>query len=183
MNKKFQSRLRNLDKKLVDLFEDLKDYTDSTLDLSPKEGAWSVLEIMQHLMLAERTSLNYIQHRIKEEPVFDKAGVGASLRSFVLKSAMSIPLKYKAPFATGKDAFMSNPTFWEVAKEWRTDRTTLKDFLTNLPAEFYDKAIYKHPRVGHVSLNGMITFHDKHFDRHLKQIKRTLDAIDACKQV
>jgi len=183
MNKKFQRRLNALDKKLVDLFEDLKDYTDSTLNLSPKEGAWSVLEIMQHLMLAERASLNYIQHKLAEEPVFERAGVGASLRSFMLKSALSMPIKYKAPFTIGKDAFMSNPTFWEVAKEWRTDRTTLKDFLISLPNEFFDKAIYKHPRVGHVSLNGMITFHDKHFDRHLKQIKRTLDAIDACKQV
>ena len=183
MERKLEDRLDKLNKKMVALFEDLKDYTDTTLNQTPREDAWSVLEIMQHLMLSERQSLAEVTEHLTEAATFEKAGVGASVRSVVLNSILSIPVKFKAPFSIGRDAFIQDGTFWEIAKEWRAERTNLKAFLNDLPADCFDKAIYKHPRAGSITINGMLSYYEKHFDRHQKQIQRTLNAIDACKQL
>ena len=182
MDKSLQNTVKRLDKKLVDLFEDLKDYTDSSLNKSPVE-AWSVLEIMQHLMLAERQSVTYIKDKYEQGHTFDQAGMGANFRSFILNTFLSLPIKFSAPYSIGKDAFHDNTTFWEVVKEWRESRSELKEFLNNLPPEAFQQTIYKHARGGNLTVSGMLSFYEKHFDRHLKQIRRTLDIIDAVKQI
>ena len=182
MDKSLQNTVKRLDKKLVDLFEDLKDYTDISLNKQPSE-AWSVLEIMQHLMLAERQSVTYIQGKIDDGFVFDQAGMGANFRSFFLNTTLSLPIKFNAPYSMGKDAFHEYTTFWEVVKEWRESRTELKAFLKNLPPEAYEQTLYKHPIGGKLTVSGMLSFYEKHFDRHLKQIRKTLKAIDAVKQI
>ena len=183
MDRKLEDRLDRLNKKLVTLFEDLKDYTDTTLNQNPREEAWSVLEIMQHLMLAERQSLATVSEQLTEEHTFEKAGVKASVRSVVLNSILSIPVKFKAPFSIGRDAFIQDGTFWEIAKEWRAERTNLKHFLNDISEDHLDKAIFNHPRAGNITISGMLSYYEKHFDRHHKQIQRTLNAIDACKQL
>ena len=182
MDKSLQNTVKRLDKKLVDLFEDLKDYTDISLNKQPSE-AWSVLEIMQHLMLAERQSVTYIQGKIDDGFTFDQAGMGANFRSFFLNTTLSLPIKFNAPYSMGKDAFHEYTTFWEVVKEWRESRAELKSFLKKLPPEAYKQTLYKHPIGGKLTINGMLSFYEKHFDRHLKQIRKTLKIIDAVKQI
>jgi len=171
MDKSLQNTVKRLDKKLVDLFEDLKDYTDNTLNKAPAD-AWSVLEIMQHLMLTERQSVNYIQEKIDQNFAFDEAGMGAQSRSILLNTFLSLPFKFSAPYSIGKKAFLDNTTFWEVVKEWRESRSELKEFLKNLPPEAFQQTLYKHARGGKMTVNGMLSFFEKHFDRHLKQINR-----------
>lgn len=182
MDKSLQNTVKRLDKKLVDLFEDLKDYTDNSLNRSPSE-AWSVLEIMQHLMLAERQSLTYIQEKMEDGFAFDQAGMGSHFRSFLLNITLSLPFKFSAPYSMGKDAFHNNATFWEVVKEWRESRGQLKNFLNGLPPEAFKQTLYKHPKAGLLTISGMLSFYEKHFDRHLKQIRKTLKTIDAVKQI
>lgn len=183
MDKQIEKRLDRLDKKLVQLFEGLQHYSEKTLNLPPSKEAWSVLEILQHLYLAEKTSLDSIQKELEKETVFESAGFADSLRAFALRTALSFPLKFKAPYTLNRDAFISDPTFWEVAKSWKNERLRLKQFFKEIPADLLTKSAYKHPRGGLMTVYGMLAFYESHFNRHLKQINKTLKEIDAVKQL
>ena len=181
MDKGIEQKIEKLDKKLVLLFRDLKDYSDRTLNRSPNEENWAVLEVMQHLYLTEKSSLNSIQQALEKEIEFADSGFGDKLRSFGLNAALSLPFKFQAPTYINRAAFIKDPTFWEVAKDWKNERTRLKAFCKDLSADLLKQSIYKHPRGGLMNIDGLLVFFDKHFDRHHKQIRKILKEIDAVK--
>jgi len=183
MDKRIEQKIGKMDKKLVQLFEDLKDYSDTTLNKSPSAGAWSVLDTMQHLLLTEQICLNAIQKQIGKNTPFASSGFGDKIRAVALRTALSLPFKFKAPYYINKDAFIEDPTFWEVAKEWNKERSRFKSFCKEISPELMEKSIYKHPRGGLLNIIGVLTFFNTHFDRHHNQIKRTLKQVDAVKQL
>jgi len=138
---------------------------------------------MQHLYLAEKNSLASVERQIDNQTIFANAGIADSIRAMALSTTLSLPIKFKAPFTINREAFIPDPTFWEVAKDWQNERSRLKKFLQSLPDDMFTKSAYNHPRGGLMTLHGMIAFYEGHFNRHLKQIHRTLKAVDAVKQL
>lgn len=183
MDKKTKIHLKNLDQKLTNLLRDLKNYSDAKLNEQPSSNEWSVLQIMQHLMKAESGSVMYVKKKLSFEPELAEAGVLSSFRSVFLNIALSSPIKIKAPAQISGEALSTDFTFWEVAKQWKMQRKELAIYLESLPEDFYRKDLYKHPLSGKMTLAGMLSFFNKHVDRHTRQIQRTLKKIDAVKQV
>lgn len=183
MDKKSKEHLKNLDQKLVALLHDLKNYSDAKLNEQPKENAWSVLQIMQHLIKAEAGAIAYVQKKLSFEPALETAGVKSSFNSIMLNIALSSPFKVNAPEQISGDNLLTNLTFWDVAKQWKQQRKELKTYLEGLPSELYAKDVYKHPMTGKMTLANMLSFFNTHVDRHTKQIRKTLKKIDAVKQL
>jgi hypothetical protein len=50
-------------------------------------------------------------------------------------------------------------------------------FLDNLPAEYADKEVYRHPFAGRMSLAGMLSFFEAHFINHRRQLYRALRVV------
>lgn len=172
----FVKRYAKLNQKLTILLEDLKEHPDTFLNKSPGNGQWSALQTMYHLMLAEKKSHEYIEKKLSFEPTLKKVGVATWGRATMIKSYLSSPIKVKAPAAVGDQAIPSDLTFWEIAKPWKENRAELLNFLQTMPPEYLNKEIYKHPVGGRLGINGMLTFFETHFDRHLKQIYRALES-------
>lgn len=183
MDKKSKAHLKSLDQKLVALLHDLKNYSDAKLNEQPKEGAWSILQIMQHLMKAEAGSVAYVQKKLSFEPSLEAAGVKSSFNSIMLGIALSSPFKVKAPDQISGEHLLTDLTFWDVAKQWKQQRDELVIYLESLPEDLYSKDVYKHPMTGKMTLASMLSFFNTHVDRHTKQIKKTLKKIDAVKQL
>ncbi len=173
MNKALQTQFKKLDADFIDLLEDLKQFSDSKLNKKPQEGAWSVLQVMHHLMLAERLSHQYLEKKLSHNPALEKAGLKSKMRSILLKTYLATPLKRKAPAAVG-DNLPEESTFWEVVKQWKQQREELKAFLETLPDDMMNKELYKHPAAGKMTILDMLKFFDSHFTRHRKQINRNL---------
>ena len=57
--KRILSKLEDINQDLENLFSKLEDYSDDKLNKAPKEGKWSISQIMNHLILAETLSLKY----------------------------------------------------------------------------------------------------------------------------
>ena len=183
MDTKSKAQLRELDQKLILLLKDLKNYSDAKLNEKPDEASWSVLQIMQHLMMAEVGSLQYIKKKLSFNPVLEKAGVMAGLRSTLLNLSLKSPFKVKAPKQISGEFLSSNTTFWEVAKNWKQQRKVLEEYLYLLPKEIFNKEAYKHPLTGKMKISDMLSFFNTHVNRHTRQIKRTLKKVDAVKQI
>ncbi len=183
MDKKSKIHLKNLDQKLALLLRDLKTYSDNKLNEQPSPNEWSVLQIMQHLMKAEAGAVGYVKKKLSLEPELADANVMSSFRSMFLNMALTSPIKIKAPEQISGEALLTNLTFWEVAKQWKAQRGVLKIYLESLPADYFTKDLYKHPMSGKMTLSGMLSFFNKHVDRHIRQIRRTLKKVDAVKQL
>lgn len=183
MDKKSKTHLKNLNQKLTLLLRDLKTYSDAKLNEQPSASEWSVLQIMQHLMKAESGAVSYVEKKLSYEPALADANVMSSFRSMFLNMALKSPIKIKAPDQISGEVLLTNLTFWEVAKQWKVQRDELETYLESLPADYFTKDLYKHPLSGKMTLSSMLSFFNKHVDRHSRQIKRTLKKIDAVKQV
>lgn len=134
-------------------------------------------------MKAEAGSIAYIKKKLSFEPSLEAAGVKSSLNSIMLNLALSSPFKVKAPAQISGDNLLTDLTFWDVAKQWKLQRKELVTYLESLPADLYEKDVYKHPMTGKMTLASMLSFFNTHVDRHTKQIKKTLKQIDAVKQL
>ena len=174
INSKLDLQLKSLDKKLNTLFKELKVYNEDQLNRKPKEGAWSVIQVLHHLLMSENGSLKYVKKKLSFNPELKKAGIKSGFREMVLNTYLGSPLKRKAPEAISGDNLPSHETFWKTVQLWKKHRIELREFIENVDEELLNKEVYKHPFVGRISISGMLRFFDRHFDRHNKQIKRTI---------
>ena len=174
MNPQLRNSLNTLDDELSKLLEELKNYSEADLNRRPKPGAWSALQVLQHLMRSEELSQRYVAKKLSFDPELKNKNLASSFRSIILQAYLRSPLKRKAPDAIGDQALPETSSFWEVAKQWKNQRVQLAEYLDQLPPEYSKKQIYKHPFIGRLTLNQMLHFFQAHFYRHRKQIKKAL---------
>ncbi len=174
MDSKLRNQLDLLDAELNKLLEELRNYRESDLNRRPKPGAWSPLQVMQHLMRSEELSQAYVTKKLSFNPTLRNKSIASSFRSAAVNLYLSSPFKFKAPDAIGDNALPEGSSFWEVVKQWTNQRQALADFLENIPAEYRNKEVYKHPVGGRLTLDQMLEFFHAHFRRHRKQIRKAL---------
>ena len=174
MKKKLLAQIQDLDHQLNQLVVDLKSYSHEDLNALPKEGGWSVIQIMHHVFLSEKYSLQYCQKKLSFSPTLKEAGVVSKLKSWLVQVYLNSPLKLKAPKAIGSSVLPKEGSLEEVLDLWQNERTLLQQFIDELADEYVSKEIYKHPFGGRLSLEGMFDFFGAHFNNHVRQIWRAL---------
>jgi hypothetical protein len=166
-------------RKLADKYEKLLEYTKVLMDRlenvdpeilqhKPDPATWSPIQVLDHVVMAERVSNNYIKKKynaIEEVPV---AGVRAKFGCYAMKLSLQLPKKFKAPsYVNQPDGLKS---IKDINESWNEVRTELREFLESYPDKYVDKALFKHPFVGRLSLTQMMEVHLIHLQRHEKQI-------------
>ena len=142
---------------------------------SPSPGAWSPVQVLQHLILTESSSLKYLQKKISSGlQHIPPATWLTAARVLAFRLYIALPLKTKAPRAMGEEHFPEVDTFSEVAQAYRKTRHELRSFLESLPEEAFALEIFRHPVAGKLTLGGLVTFFVLHFERHERQIRRQL---------
>ncbi len=173
MKNSVKNQLDSLNSELGLLFRDLKKFSDNDLNWKPEEGKWSVLQIMEHLILAESLSQKYLEKKLSFDPALKNTNVLSGMRSMFVSFYLKTPIKVKAP-AVVDQTLADQSTFWELVKLWKQNREDLETFLNSLAPEMFKKQVYKHPLGGRMSIGNMMTFHKHHFNRHRKQIESIL---------
>ena len=166
-----------LQRSLNQLFVELSDVPEDLLNQKPSSEQWSVLEVMHHLMMAEKGSLAYLNKKIKylNEKRPAKSGITEMLRSFALTGFLRSPIKAKSPKKIAE--FPDGLNFADTQQDWWQLRSDLDQFLENLPNDVLKLAIYKHPLAGRLNIYQCLNFFQAHFDRHRGQIRETLKGI------
>lgn len=174
MNKQVAHQLQHIDTKLNALIADLKKYSDEKLNHKPTPDTWSVVEVLQHVMLVEGASQRYVQKKLSYNPSLKNANIFTSLRIGFTRIYNLMPIKLKAPAYVDERNFSSDIAVNELITNWKSQRQQLRDYLTTLPEAIFKKEVYKNPVAGRLSLYGMLQFFEGHFDRHYKQIQNLL---------
>lgn len=168
------TQLQGLNDELDQLLKSLGDHSHEVLNKPPKEGAWSAMQVLHHIKLAEYYSYKYCEKKLSFKPQLSKVGWQENLRGKLVKWYLQLPFKVQAPTNMSGDALPSESQLAELASEWKEQRKTLQQFFEDLPEEYVNKAVYKHPMGGRLSFAGMLDFYEAHFRRHQKQIWRTI---------
>lgn len=156
------------------LLNELAQTDDTVLNMSALDGGWSAIQVAHHLILTEELSLQYVKKKLSFNPKLEKAGPDSWVRLQVLKLYLGAPFKFKAPDAVGDQSLPGFTSLADTRARWLKIRQDWADFLEQLPTELLDKAVYRHPFAGRFGWPGMLIFFRHHFNRHRKQIHRTL---------
>jgi hypothetical protein len=170
--------LNELDKELTDLFAYIKQFSDKELNTKPSPDAWSVNQIIQHLIISEQAALAHIKKKISyANGNLKKASAASRLRALLLSTSMRQPLKLTAP--DNSIAGMEDTAELATLKnKWWQARTELRDYLNEINDDFLDAELYKHPVVGIMDIWGMLNFFQTHTERHEKQIRKTIRIVE-----
>lgn len=170
MNKKLQQEFDALEKSRIELFNILDKLDASSMNKQPDASSWSVVQVMDHLTLAEHNSLLYMKKKLSVTDKFKKSNLNTLWRLFLLKAALNLPMKWKAPKIV---ADARNEKNYEQAKAaWIEVRNGLRDLLEQFPEQYLDSEIFKHPLAGKFTVVQALSFMHTHFNHHLKQIDR-----------
>lgn len=175
MKSEFNKRYQRLEEKRKKLFEELKNYSDEVINKKPAPNAWSVAEVLAHLMTGEEATLFYLQKKTLDTSKTANAGLKGMWKYFVLKTAFDLPLKFKAPaVTTPKQVFVS---LKDIDDKWTAVRKDTLAIINKLNNNDIKKELWKHPVSGKMNLFHMVDFFNIHFERHQQQIERTLKSV------
>jgi hypothetical protein len=177
MNSSSQKQWRALQQQLQALFSELERYSHAVLNASPGPGKWSAMQVLQHLLRSETLSLGYLQKKWSYSPELKPASFRTRWREFILASYLGVPIKFKAPKGVNEEHFPEESDFSATRKQWLETRKEMEAFLSELPNEVFEKEFYRHPIAGRITIPGMLRFFERHTQRHLGQIRKTLETI------
>ena len=168
MPEQLQQRLRALDERRRALLDEVEALSDERLTAKPVPGKWSILEIVEHLVLAERDVLQNLPEpsQLVARPRRLKARVSYPLVMFVLRHG--IPAKVPSPrmVPTGRASLAALRRQWDETHQW------LRIYVDGLARGDFGKAVFEHPIAGPLTVEQAIRMDLVHLETHAREIRR-----------
>lgn len=150
------------------LIKKLEVLSVDVLNKKPSPETWNILEIVEHLVLAERAVLGkpgasqktYKQTMKHRLVYFLVIGI---LKSFI---KVKVPVKSMNP-AAGK-------TLAELETEWKKNHRMLRLYIQREIDGKISGTKFKHPVSGPLTTSQALTMMEVHLNRHIKQINALL---------
>jgi DinB superfamily len=176
MDTNIKKRWHRLEHKRILLMQELSKSQNDVLNQQPNAQKWSATQVIIHLMRAESASLAYMKKKLSHGSILPKAGFKSKMRLLMLNIAFYLPLKFKAPPIL-EENLPSHSDFNALKNDWASQRLELQEFIDSLPDNVIESEIWNHPYAGKMNIAQMIDFFESHFDRHKKQIQKTLKMV------
>jgi hypothetical protein len=155
------------------LFVAIEGLSAEALAKQPIEGKWSILQILYHLLAAERGTLQYINKKLSFSPDgLPKASLFSGFKLLALRLILASPLKFKAP--KGLDVFPEQLDIQEIRREWDLVDSGFSALNERLSDEQLEWQLFKHPIIGRISMLQTAQFMISHLDHHVRQIERLI---------
>lgn len=175
MKKVLESKLDLLNEETDRIFESIASLDENSLQNTG--NGWSVIQVLNHLQMAEGASLSYMKKKLLAGDKMGKIKSVYGLKMRVTKAALNSGLKWRAPTQ------ISNPegsfSLEEVRTSWKNLRLDLKKYVDEYPEKWLDRAVYKHPMAGRQGLGAAVDSFIYHQRHHVHQIRRIRKKIAA----
>ena len=138
--------------------------------LHSARGDWNAVQILHHLNESEKGTASYLAKKIQAPAsTIPVGGISAKIRSYLLRRSLrNFARKYKAPSVLKE--MPPELIYEEEREEYLKTRMKLKRVLERFESEMLDKAYFKHPRAGRITIIQTLKFLNDHFERHREQI-------------
>jgi len=173
MNQSIEKRFQQIEQQRIFLLTTLREISLEELTYQPAPGKWSLMQILAHLVTAEKMSLAYLQKKILGIDDAADTGWKEDLRIGLLKISQRLPLKFKAPGRV-VESTPAYTSFDQLRSDWNNVRAQLADTLERFPENRLKRKVYKHPFAGMLNITQMLIFFREHITHHQPQIRRAL---------
>ncbi|MEJ7812568.1 MAG: DinB family protein [Gemmatimonadaceae bacterium] len=157
-----------LEDRRADLARHLARYTPRQLGAAPAPGAWSLLGVVEHLVLVDRAVLRAIKRQADRPPLAHRwhHRVLAGVIARALESRVRLPVAGRSLQPRGGASLEGLLAEWDAVRaDWRA----YLDGITDRPA---GELVFRHPLGVPMTAGETLHFLRQHFDHHLHQIAR-----------
>ena len=172
MGTEFLQQLEVLEGQRKALFARVEHLDEERLNRPPAAGKWSIIQVMCHLISAEKAFLASLRKEVSRGTGIGRAGLKNTLKRGLLKVAFSLPLRFKAP--PRAEALPEHQDLETTRGQWDEVRAGWWETLGAFPPELADRELFRHPVVGRLSLAQGLDFMVDHLERHGRQIDRII---------
>ena len=155
------------------LLEDLANLNDDQLKTKPGPREWSILQIVQHLVLAER---DVMQH-LPESKALIARKRGLRARIFFVVVLLILRWNIRVPVPSEGMVPDGNTSLSELRQQWDENLRWFREYLDSLGPEDLKRAVFSHPIAGPLTGPQAGKLAQYHFDAHLRQIKKVTSFI------
>jgi DinB family protein len=131
-------------------------------------GKWSILEIIEHLALAERAVLQGLPEpsRLHERERRLKHRFSYAIVMCVLKYGIPVQVPSPAMLPQGHLSLAELRRLWDQNQEW------LQAYTGRLDRGGFRRAVFEHPIAGPLTVEQAVHMDQVHLDTHIRQIRR-----------
>lgn len=162
-------RIDRIVQKRTALMSRLASLDEELLSRHPKPLAWSILEIVEHLVLAEEDVFGELS-TLDTRPVHHQHWQHY-IRYWLVLSILRFNIPVQAPsramLPTGKH------TLSALDERWANNQAYLRQFVEPLDRIGAKRAICQHPVIGPLTIAQSVRLLEIHMDRHIRQIRST----------
>ena len=166
MISELRDKFERYDRSRRALLNDLANLNDEQPKGKPGPSEWSILQIVQHMVLAEREVMQYLPE--PKELIHRKRGLRARIFYVVvlliLRWNIRVPVPSKGMVPDG------NTSLSELRQQWDENLRWFKGYLDSLGLEDLKRAVFSHPVAGPLTGPQAGTLAQYHFEAHLRQI-------------
>ena len=152
------------------VLKSVENYSIEQLNYKPSENQWSISQVINHIIESETGTNKYINYRLKNIHEQPSVGLTNFLKSKVLNKKLKSNQKFKVPSVLSEPETGEN--YAAIKEKWDKARLYLIQTVENYPKEQLNKAVFKHPRAGLLSMSQTLAFMINHLNHHIPQIER-----------
>jgi hypothetical protein len=155
------------------LLDDLAVLNDDQIRRKPGPSEWSILQIVQHMVLAEQGVMQYLPE--PEELIHRKRGLRA--RIFYVVVLLILRWNIRVPVPTQRMVPDGNTSLSELRQQWDQNMRWFRVYLDSLGPEDLRRAVFSHPVAGPLTGPQAGKLGQYHFEAHLRQINKVKDFV------
>jgi hypothetical protein len=165
---RLDERLQAFNEKRRALLEEMGALDSATLVAKPLAGKWSILEIIEHLVVAERAVLQGLPEpsRLREHERRLTHRFRYVIVMFVLKSGIPVQVPSPAMVPHGDRSLGELHRLWDEKQDW------LRAYIDRLDHRGFRRAVFEHPVAGPLSVEQALHMGQVHLATHVRQIRR-----------
>ncbi len=175
MISELRDKFERYDRTRLALLDDLAVLNDNQIRRKPSPSEWSILQIIQHMVLAERDVMQYLPE--PEELIHRKRGLRARIFYVVvlliLRWNIRVPVPSKGMVPDG------NTSLSELRQQWDENMRWFREYVDSLGPEDLKRAVFSHPLAGPLNGPQAGTLAQYHFEAHLRQINKVKAIVTA----
>jgi hypothetical protein len=171
MDDQLQKALQAFDQSRCVLLDELDTLRAETLLAKPLPDKWSILEIVEHLVLAEREVLQNMpepSHMVELKRSL-KAHFTYPMVMMVLRCRIPVKAPSRGMIPRGNSSLAALRRQWDESQQW------LRSYIGGLDGEGVSRAVFQHPVAGPLNALQAVQMGRLHVATHARQIRRLLN--------
>lgn len=170
---RLKKRLRLLAQKREALLREVVPLQPDQLTARPLQGKWSILEIFEHLVIAEREVLGGLPEpfQLVRRRRLLKHHLAYPLVMLVLKFSIPVKVPSSTMVPRGRYSFDELRLLWNETMEW------VQKYAESIDSTGTRDAVFEHPVAGPLTIGQALHMDQLHLESHTHQIRECLALI------